>query len=535
MEKPGMVRGRRFHGTGLLGARRGNARASVINPGLAPLGLWAALFFLSPPVLGGQDLGEGPGGPAVTLESSPERPVLGGSWRISILVDHPVPDEVTVLPPELPSSLTFAQSRKEARFAGTPAEQGRRWTLVEFLFVPHETGDIVLEPFAALVGGSSVLTPAVRTRVIPREGEREERHPRLVWDAPPRVLRRGEAAELSLRILDSDPRMPLRRLPLYVSAPVEALLEEIPLTGADPGLALRLRIIPLEGDRVSLCPFPLRFETLSLEVPAISIALIPPAPVPPRDPAGTDPGLAVGALPAEADAFEGPPQAAKAAPAFPEVPVEPFPLFRKACRETLDRAREYWGQSRYAEAMGELRRGERDLLSGPALVSTRREAEKLLGLPPTEDEKWRPRNFFVALVVLGFCLLLLTIALPLRARRGDSEKKGVTSLFFHGYSIVILVLIGIMGYGIAALARSPGGFEGPVQGEALQGAAGKRSGSATLRSSVAYRVPDGRGAVSARWMEGQPVRVRSASDAWAYAESSQGDAGWVSQDAIVFY
>jgi hypothetical protein len=141
----------------------------------------------------------------------------------------------------------------------------------------------------------------------------------------------------------------------------------------------------------------------------------------------------------------------------------------------------------------------------------------------------------VALIILSFCLLLLTIALPLRARRGDSERKGVTSLFFHGYSIVIFVLIGIMGCGIAALARSPGGFERLIQGGAGEASAGKGPGNAVLRSCVAYRVPDALGLISARWMEGQPVRVRAASDAWAYAESSQGDAGWVSQDNLVFY
>jgi hypothetical protein len=141
----------------------------------------------------------------------------------------------------------------------------------------------------------------------------------------------------------------------------------------------------------------------------------------------------------------------------------------------------------------------------------------------------------VALIILSFCLLLLTIVLPLRVRRGDSERKGVTSLFFHGYRIMVFVLIGIMGYGIVALSRLPGGFERLVQEGAVQVAAGKRPGNAVLRSCVAYRVPDVRGAISARWMEGQPVRVRSASDAWAYAESSQGDAGWVSQDNLIFY
>jgi hypothetical protein len=372
--------------------------------------------------------------------------------------------------------------------------------------------------------------------VTTREGAREEYHPRLVWDTPPPVVRIGEVAELTLRVRGGDPLRSLHRLPLRVTAPADALLEELPLTGeeTDRGLALRLRVIPLEGNRISLGPFSLPFENLTLEAPVISIALAQPSGVSPSPQTQT----AAAALPAEPEdaAFEEPPPA----PAFPEVSGEPFPLFRNSYREVLGRARDYWGQARYAEALGELRRGERDYLSGPALVSIRRGAEKLLGLSLTEDEKWRPRNFFFALIILGFCLLLLTIALPLRFRRGASKKKGVTSLFFHGYNIVVCVLIGIMGFGIAALARSPAGFPKPAGfGKPAQEAV-PGNAAVALRSCPAYRVPDPQGAITARWMEGQPVKVRSVSvgsvsDAWAYAESSAGDAGWVNQDDLVFY
>jgi hypothetical protein len=527
MEKHGVVRGQWFRGTGLLTA-----------------GLLAALFIVCPRPLCGQEAQEEPGDIAVTLESFPEHPVLDGSWRVSILVDHPVPDEVTVIPPELPPSLSFAQSRKETRFVRSSAEQGRRWTLVEFLFVPHRTGTIVLEPFEALVRGSSFRTPSARTTVTTREGAPQEYRPRLVWDAPPPVLRVGETADLTLRVLDNDPQKPLRRLPLHLTAPAEALQEELPLSAEDleQGLALRLRITALEGSRISLGPFSLGFETLSLEAPAISIALAPPRPGVAARPATVQAAQVQTAAgtpsPEPVDtALDGPAQSAPTPPAFPELREKPFPLFRGSYRNVLDKARNSWQRTLYAEALGELRRGERDLLSGPSLASTRREAERLLGLPLTEDEKWRPRNLGAALVILSFCLLLLAVALPLRTRGRGSEKKGVTSLFFHGYNIVVCVLIGCAGFGLVVLARSPGVFEKPVQGSAGENAPGKRPGNSALalRSCVAYRVPDKQGAVSARWMEGQPVKVRSASASWAYAESSGGDAGWVSQDDLLFY
>jgi SH3-like domain-containing protein len=63
----------------------------------------------------------------------------------------------------------------------------------------------------------------------------------------------------------------------------------------------------------------------------------------------------------------------------------------------------------------------------------------------------------------------------------------------------------------------------------------RASARLTSLQIAAYRVPDTQGAISVRWTEGQPVRVRAVADLWAYAESSAGDAGWVHQDNLVFY
>jgi hypothetical protein len=292
---------------------------------------------------------------------------------------------------------------------------------------------------------------------------------------------------------------------------------------------------------VTLGPFTLRFDTLSLEAPPVSIRLRPPDSGKAAPPSAV-PGIAfTDAIPqqtagqrTEGQRTDGSP------PPFPETPDEPFPLFRKAYRETLDSAREFWSRACYAEALGELRRGERDLLAGPKLAAPRRAAEQALGLPRMTgdaDEKWRPRNFFLALILLSFCLLLLIIGLPLRLRwGGNAAKKGVSSLF--------VLLVGILGLGIAGLAPQPRPKYGgsPLEKNApetgyLQGSfAVLRAGARRTSLQVAaYRVPDTQGAISARWMEGQLVRIRAAAGLWAYAESPDGDAGWVPQDNLVFY
>jgi hypothetical protein len=511
MEKPGMDRRHRFCRTGLL-----------------VLILLVPLFFSAP--LSGQSGEETVGELAVLVESSPERPVLGGSWRVSILVDHPAPEEVRVIPPDLPSSLTFAQSRKEIRIIRTSPEKGTPWTLVEFLFVPQGTGVINLGPFEVIAPGGSARTINLRTYVTVQEGVREEYHPRLIWDTPPATLRIEEKAELTLRILDWDLQRELKAAPFHTTAPAEALLEELPLTkeDLDQNRVLRLRLTPLGGNQVSLGPFPLRFDTLTLEAPAITIRLLPPVP------GNTLPAAASETLPSIGAGTQTTPPHEVSPPAFPEPGEEPFSLFRTAYEETLNRAREFWSQALYAEALGELRRGERDLLAGPNLVSTRRAAEQALGLSVTEDEKWRPRNFFWALIILVFCLLILALWLL---------KNGVTFPFFRSSKIVFLLLVVILGLGIAGLASSPGTTRSQrtIRGEQvfsaeLPGETRYSEGTAAvLRACVAYRVPDSQGVISARWMEGQPVKVRTASNIWAYAESSEGDAGWVQQDRLIFY
>jgi hypothetical protein len=110
-------------------------------------------------------------------------------------------------------------------------------------------------------------------------------------------------------------------------------------------------------------------------------------------------------------------------------------------------------------------------------------------------------------------------------------------------------LAGILGIGIAGLAPQPrlkakgAFFEGSPLEKTAPETGYLRGSFAVLRAGVqetllqvpAYRVPDTQGAISVRWMEGQPVRIRSAAGLWAYAESPDGDAGWVPQDNLVFY
>jgi hypothetical protein len=59
--------------------------------------------------------------------------------------------------------------------------------------------------------------------------------------------------------------------------------------------------------------------------------------------------------------------------------------------------------------------------------------------------------------------------------------------------------------------------------------------TAVLERTPAYRVPDLKGAVNARFSEGQPVIVSDYLGDWCYAESPDGRSGWVLREAVIIY
>ena len=202
-------------------------------------------------------------------------------------------------------------------------------------------------------------------------------------------------------------------------------------------------------------------------------------------------------------------------PAFPETGPEPFFLFRAGYDRTVAKARDLWDGNQKAEALAELRRGERDLSSGYALAPLRRAAERSLGIDFTGDEKRRPRRISLALVLGGSILLpLIPVIRFFRSRRGKGPP-----LSPWAYRSIFGIVIGIFGAGIFGLT----------------GGMGKLSREVVLRSCAAYRVPEIQGAVNIFFTEGQPARVRSMADLWVYVESPDGKAGWVLREKVISY
>ncbi|MDR3171711.1 MAG: hypothetical protein LBU17_08825 [Treponema sp.] len=464
--------------------------------------------------------------PFVEIQISPEDPVLNAEWTVSLVVDHPVPAEVVVRAPALPNTLALQRVRTEGRIMARNSPAGRllvRITVIEFLFFPHSTGMVRLDPFEVITPDKRVQTKAI-TRYI--RGNTGQRYLTFTWEPIPPSLHIGEPWELSLRCSNWDPEQPLPETSVFLpELPEQAIVEARPLGDREGGIVLCLEVIPLETTLFILKPRQLQYEDLTLDVPGISIPVIP------ASAAEGEQTADVALLPEEAPLSPGLDHEPVAPIPFPEQSRSSgvFPLFRSDYERTLRQARSLWDQGQRAEALAELRRNERDSAVGPALVPLRREAEQRLGLAFTDDEPWRPR-FLLLLLCLGSLGLVLVIMAPplIRYYQVPAPKKAVTSSLSRGYKgilIILMVILGVTFYGLTERKITQG----------FRSGYGSDAGSAVLQATAAYRVPDGGGVVSAYFDEGQPVIIHSVSDSWVYVNSFDGRAGWVSRDTIVFY
>jgi hypothetical protein len=451
--------------------------------------------------------GEGESELGISVISSPENPVIGGSWAVTILVEHPVPSEVSIRPPRFPPSLSLERVRSESRLLTRPGridETGppldpARWTAIEFLFTILAPGEIVLGPFGASAGGKSAVTREISVRV--RENTPRRSLPVFRWEAPA-SLTVGEAAELRLILINWDPGKKAPRDFLKGKAPLNAILDEFPPAGPLPGgeFVYPLSIIPLEEGGILLEPFSFQWEGVSLKAPALSIQAKPnaaPSPVPALVPASAliSPEPEPGNIP------------------FPETGGRVFPFFKAEYEQTVLEAKALWEQGRRAPALAKIRGKERESWAGPGLAVLRRKMEQSLGLFPAEDETWRPRNMGLVLF-LGLLFIVIAAKVFLSRFRFFAVTLGKTG----GYKIKIILAAAAIA--VIFFVQLPG--------------SGDR-GRAVLEKTAVYRVPEKEGTVSALFGEGQLVHAGAFRGEWVYVESAGGEAGWAPAASVIKY
>lgn len=455
----------------------------------------------------------GPDEPLTLLVSvSPERPSSDAAFIVTILVDYPDPSGTSVRPPSFPSTIALDRTRTEPHLVRGTSGRDERWTAIEFTFTLRSEEDFVLGPFEVSVPGKWARTEPMTIRVSPSQARQEARGggptANLVWRDVPASIRAGEAAELTL-VLEGE-RAP-KDAELSAEAPENALLETSPPKPQDgeAGIVGRFKLTALQGPSVRLPVVTFSMGgTNTLRSPGGSIAVSAAAAR--ASPAATP---ARSASRGEGAETEGENPKAQGELLFPEAPGLPAPL-RFSAEKTLSLARSAWSSGDRAIALAALRAAERDTIAGFALTEIRREAERSLGIENAPNERYAPTS---ALIGLAIASVLLAIIAFFTARR-------VTSGGHRGFKVAILFLVlacvsvgrllvvrldaaGVLGRGVAAVAPA----------------------------CIAYRIPEKEGGASARFAEGEAIRLRSSAGSWIYAEAADGRSGWVEGLALIRY
>jgi len=485
----------------------------------------------------------------IRTETSSASPTVNIPWSVYIMVKHPNPQEVNVRAPRFPQPLILERVRSETRFirreqvpmelapAGSTtgdaagAIQGDRWTRVEFLFTPISAGTVTIRPFEITVLNQHIETAEITVRI--RETTvRQNFNPQLRWQgqvnpASGATVVTGERAEFFLELTNWDPSQQAPRNIFHGRAPRNAILEEsLPAEAGRGVYRYSVFIIPLEGSKVELESFLFRSGSYTITVPAFGVPVLAAV----SDSASTDvienenpPDLLM------PDEYMGTAFLNRVIP-FPENWEKKLSFFNSEYNAVCARVRDLWDRGLRAEALAEIRRNERDSLIGRSYVSLRRDMEQALGLGFTEDEKWLPLRVSVLSWVIAVFLIISAVSVLLIFRppfnRNVIFRKNVTSRRLGGFKAVI-VLVLLLGLTLIFLEEGIGNL--PIGRPRSPGK------TAVLRETQAYRVPDSRGAVNARFGEGQPVIVGDSSLDWCSAESPDGRYGWVRREAVITY
>ncbi|MCL2472651.1 MAG: hypothetical protein FWF26_03140, partial [Treponema sp.] len=340
----------------------------------------------------------------VRTETSPSTAYVNRPWSIFIMVNHPFPFEVNVKPPRFPSSIVLERVRSETRSvrresspssAETGAASGtgnpggtvtERWTRVEFLFTPQKAGTVTIDPFEITVMDKHAVTRAINVRFRDEPQTVKRYEPRFRWQAAVPSIPGGGRGELYLELTNWDPSKDAPRNFLQGRAPRNAILVEgkpEAVQGAAAGTGTyryAVEIIPLEGTSVILDAFSFGSDIYTLNVPAITIPVLPAInkdaaiPLPAASPAtasatditsGESTSAELPATDLPGDFFSG--NAEKV-----------FFIFRPEYKQITEQVRILWEGKFYAKALAEIRRNERESLCGPFLVPLRRGMEQAL-------------------------------------------------------------------------------------------------------------------------------------------------------------
>ena len=207
-----------------------------------------------------------PGRPTATLAVDTDR-----QFTMTFIIDYPTPDDVLIIEPSFPVSLSIDRIAKFTRIYNAQVR-----TVIEYSFVANNFGLISLGLF-------TVHTPAGTTEAGPfffqisaPEPQQRIMTARLSWEGIPNQIAAGDRVTFTLRASEwSSPQPP----PAFFlpEAPQGVILSLQPVTAAErqSGIVMRLLLIPLAPGDFRLPARVLQFENTRFEIPALNIRVTP--------------------------------------------------------------------------------------------------------------------------------------------------------------------------------------------------------------------------------------------------------------------
>jgi len=229
----------------------------------------------------------------VTVTISHDNLTYGVPFTLTFLVDYPEPDDVSVVPPELSSSLTMDQFIKSpvvtdinqlhqtGRRSRNPKDNIYTQTSIEFTIIPNATGRITLDSFTVISPHGPRYTSPIVLIVSPRSEVRRAVSQRAIWEGAPRQAATGERITFYLRLQNFRPE----NADTYPGSaffmpqvPQGVILSQNSITAQerDAGIVLKLTLIPLAEGNFSLPARSIHHENTRYDIPALTIRITAP-------------------------------------------------------------------------------------------------------------------------------------------------------------------------------------------------------------------------------------------------------------------
>ena len=451
----------------------------------------------------------------VVIETFPANPTIGILWTVVIYVDHPVPEEVTVIAPLFESFSLESILKIPRRKEGTLDMQ----TFVEYKFIPNAAGRFVMEPFTIITPDNLIQTDRQIFNIDIHYYEQKLLSPGLVWEYTSAQIQAGDQIIIALCISN---------LPVFRFPPQEFFAMEIPpgaiftALSVSPeeragGIITKYSLIPLEGD-FRIPARQLRYEDIVFEIPALHIRVTE---------------YISDSMNLQAVIQEGIKTDVIIGKTFPEFNYSDFDssvlynFWKEQCEKIYFETRKLWEDGNYALALAELRRNERDHPAGVVFTHIRQKAEEIFGINNTVNEsRWRKNIFFTLAVFILICIVIIPAGYFLLSKNTDRNH-----LIKKVILVCITITIIIASFYIFRYTdnRIILGFSTP-------------DNFGITRETAVRRLADYDGEELFVFKEGQPVVILLnsgdvSSGLWVYVRTNDADkkTGWIPAEAVVFY